>query len=148
MGIHKLTRTETAQLAGVSLRSISNWLLEGLPQNEDGSFSGPRVVQWLVSRVEDKVAGAGMPAATVEAQRWLTKFREERARLAEIERKRVEEKLISRDEASQEWAGIVSAVMSSLEIFADRLPPVLIGRNRVEMFEIIRDEIWELPAAI
>ena len=64
--------------------------------------------------------------------------------MAKIERKKAEEKLISRDEASQEWAAVVAAVMSSLEIFADRLPPVLIGRNRVEMFEIIRDEVWEL----
>ena len=142
MSIKKLTKTETAELCGVSIRTITNWINENdFPKNDDGTFSGPAVVQWLTARVEEK---AGAATLTTEGQKWMTEFRKERALMARIDREKAEGLLISRDEAGQEWGNIVSVLCHGLELFADRLPPVLHGRYRYQMFEIIRDEVWQL----
>jgi len=49
--------------------------------------------------------------------------------------------LISLEDVVQEWAGRVSIVTSGLEAFADRLPPILEGKPRKEMRDIIKKEV-------
>ena len=145
MSINKLTKTETAELCGVTIRTITNWVNENdMPRNPDDSFNGAHVVAWLTARVEEKAQGAGGALLNSESQKWMTAFRRERALMAKIEREKAEGQLISRDEAGAEWRNIVAVLCHGLELFADRLPPVLHGRNRYEMFEIIRDEVWRL----
>ena len=143
MGINKLTKTEIADLLSASIRTISTWVNEGMPRNDDGTYDGPEVIRWFSVRLEDKISGKGV-MLDVEGRRATNRWREARADREELELAKAKGLLISKDDVYTEWAAIVGAVMSSIEILADRLPPVLHGRKQVEMYEIISDEIWNL----
>ena len=99
--------------------------------------TGPRLLDGLRSDLRNSAQGTGAALLNSEGQKWMTVFRRERALLAKIEREKAEGQLISRDEAGQEWGNIVSVLCHGLELFADRLPPILHGRNRYEIFEIL-----------
>ncbi len=139
--LEKLLRKDIAFCFNVHAATISRWCKTGgMPRNEDGTFSLQLVIAWSIARAE-MVPHENEPE---EAKRWLTAFRRERALLAKIERKKVEGSLISWDDIQTEWAKRVSVVTSGLETFADRLPPLLEGKKRELMREIIRDEVWQL----
>lgn len=145
LSVNALTKKEVALLFGVSVRTITNWQKEeAFPRNVDGSYPGPACIKWLEARFEDR---GGVEIETAEAQKWLTEFRKERALIARIEREKLEETLFSKVEISKAWSERVQLVCSGLELFADRLPPLLDGKRRIDMFEIIRQEVWELRNA-
>jgi hypothetical protein len=48
---------------------------------------------------------------------------------------------LSLDEVSDAWSHRVSLVVAGLESLRFRLPPVLAGKSRIEMAEIIKTEI-------
>lgn len=50
MHIRKMSQKYVAELLGVTPRSIRDWHAEGFPRNEDGSYSGPEAVAWLLER--------------------------------------------------------------------------------------------------
>jgi hypothetical protein len=140
MGINSLKKQEVATLCGVSVRTVSNWLLEGFPRNTDGTFDGPACVSWLTGRIEDRVSTVCAPE-TAESQKWLTAFRRERAKLSKIDRLKAEGSLIDIDRVHEGWALRAYGLCGALEQLADRLPPMLHGKSREEMFTIIGNEI-------
>ena len=143
MGIHNLSKRETADLCGVSIRTVSNWILEGFPRNTDGTFDGPACVSWLTGRIEDRATAVCAPE-TAESQKWLTAFRRERAKLSKIERLKAEGSLIDIDGIHEAWALRAHNLCGALEQLADRLPPMLHGKSREEMFGIIGNEVREM----
>ena len=70
-----------------------------------------------------------------------------RAKGEEIKVKQLEGTLFDQDTVVIEWAARVAVVTSGLNAFADRLPPLLEGKGRIEMQTIIRKETWELRDA-
>jgi len=48
VNLYNLTQQEAAALCGVTSRSMRDWAT--CPRNDDGSYDGPKVVQWLVQR--------------------------------------------------------------------------------------------------
>ena len=61
-----------------------------------------------------------------------------------MEREQAEGALIPRDEVATLWAARVVEVTSGLQGLADRLPPLLVGKDRAQIREIIHEEIWRL----
>jgi len=50
MHIRKMSQKYVAELLGVTPRTIRDWHAEGFPRHEDGSYSGPDAVAWLLER--------------------------------------------------------------------------------------------------
>jgi len=67
--------------------------------------------------------------------------------LEELKVKERKKELISREEVARAWAERIAVVVSGLNIFCDRLPPLLEGKDRAEMREIIKEEVMELRRA-
>lgn len=133
---------DAIEYLGVSRRTLSVNIKKGnIKQEPDGTFFKSELDKYLAKngrKTEDQ-AVAPIEIQIKEADlRW----RVAKATREETLNKQLDGTLISKDEVYTEWSAIVAAVMSSIEIFADRLPPLLYGRPREQMFEIIRDEVW------
>ena len=72
-------------------------------------------------------------------QYWQAKARVESVRADQAERS-----VFSREEVVSKWRKKNVAVCTGLELFADRLPPLLEGHNQLEMREIIDKEVGYL----
>lgn len=136
-----MSQKQLAQALGLSDRTVRTWA--DCPRNEDKSYSLPKVVQWLISEAED--ASFGSTSETEEGNgSWLSLFRRERFFLAKLEREKAEGELIPRSEVATLWAVRVGEVTSGLQGLVDRLPPLLVGKDRVQIREIVHEEIWRL----
>jgi hypothetical protein len=54
------------------------------------------------------------------------------------------ENLVPRGEIAKEWAARVGELTAGLTGLIDRLPPLLEGKDRAVMREIIHEEVWNL----
>ncbi len=135
---------ELAKLLSCNRRSVSRWAKdEGMPKNPDGTFNGPACVAWIVERIEGRLqeVKAEQPQPGGE---WLAAFRRERFRIARLERKERQGRLILKEDVIGKWAERVRLVVAGLEVFADRLPGALVGKPREAMAQIISDEVRQL----
>lgn len=148
-------RNEALEYLGISKRSLSYHLGKNIKQNPDGTFDKAECDRFLASRSEGKGAGSGRNETAqdykntlaAKIQRAELRWRIARARREENLNAELEGRLVSRKEVAEAWADRVRIVSSGLETLADRLPPILEGRAREEMRELIRDEIRRLREA-
>lgn len=138
MDFNKLSQRQLASAVGKTDRAIRDW---DCPRNSDRSYSLPAVIAWMVSEVE---ARSGADPDVVSGGKWLDEYRRERYLLTKMEREQAEGALIPRDEVATLWAARVCEITSGLQGLADRLPPLLVGKDRGAMREIIHEEIWRL----
>jgi hypothetical protein len=140
--LNQLLQLEIAKLFGVTRMSVNRWSKEGMPKNPNGTYPGPACVAWLVSRVEERLEQqAEEGPETAESARWLAAFRRERYKLSKIERRQREGSLVTWAEVEKQWAARVALVIGGLGNLRDRLPAILQGRTRDEMYQIIKEEI-------
>jgi hypothetical protein len=134
-----LTQKLICQLLMVSRMTINRWVKDGCPRNPDGSYPGPAVVAWMVSRIEEKAEAANQQP--VVGARWLEAYREERYRMAKLDRLEREGQLISVADQNQGNAARLRELVHGLKAFCDRLPPLLVGCDRDTIALIVEDEI-------
>ena len=140
MELNNASRAIIGQVFGVNPSTVSRWVQRGLPKNKDGTFSIPATVEWAVNQAK----ADNIPDETEESRRWLTEFRKERALISRIERQKMEEKLISREDVVIAWVWRIGEVKTGLESLKDRLSPLLVGKTRKEISKILADEVWNL----
>lgn len=144
--LQKLLTQEIAALLGVNRRSISRWVRdEKMPQNPDKTFDGARCVQWLTERLETR--NAAECDRPIPGEQWLHEFRRVQFLRAELQLKLEQGELMPESEVIDQWVARVREVTSGLETFADRMPPLVVGRNRDEIRAILKAEIGELRNA-
>lgn len=138
----KLQRADIAKIFGVHPTTVSRWKPAGCPCSPDGKiYSAPDVHKWLVDQATADFGKDREPQGDSPA---LERYREARAAMAEIDLKEREGELISREDVSREWALRVAEISAGLEFLADRLPPLLVGKEREEIRKIIADEVYKL----
>jgi len=137
MNFEKMKQTELAKAIGVSTKTLQRWANEGLPRNMDGSYSLPRLFEWVTDRAKNS-----LEPSSLEGDRWLAAYRKERAKIAKIERKQLQGKLVPLEEISTAWASRLYEVSSMLKQFSHRLPGIMVGKSRDEMHKILDDETW------
>jgi phage terminase Nu1 subunit (DNA packaging protein) len=128
------------QLAGALARTrqtIHLWVRQGLPRNPDKSFSLPAVISWLVERERDALADQGSPNDSPQLERW----RAARAELAELELALRKDQLVTVDHVLDAWCHRHDMVAAALISLVDRLPPMLVGLDQIEMREQIEHEV-------
>lgn len=130
-----------AAYLGLSERTITYHLRRGnLRQNADGSFDRSVLDEFLNSvgrRKVDKERTRRRMAADL-------RYRLARAEKEETLVAQLKAQLYDMDEIKEGWAWRVSEVTAALQSLVDRLPPLLVGKGRLEMAEIIRDEVHHL----
>jgi phage terminase Nu1 subunit (DNA packaging protein) len=140
---NELNGIQLGQAIGKDRRTVTRWTKAGMPRNKDKTYCLPKVVEWLLEREKESalsdqaMAGAGDSPA-------LERYRLARAAMAEMDLKIKEGELIHVNEVHRAWALRVAEVAAGLETLADRLPPIMVGKTREEMQQVIRDEVWRL----
>ena len=140
---------KAAEYCGVSGRTISYHVKRGnIKQNTDGTFERS-VLDAYMGRPGFKGTGPGGSASRIEQKKDKAelRFKEARARREEMLVGQMQGNLMSQKEVAQEWAKRVVNVTSALENLVDRLSPVLEGKRRDEIREILKNEIQLLREA-
>lgn len=135
-----------AEYVGTSKKTISLHIKKGkLRQNADGTFAREDLDRWL----EKYGRRAGETSADIESikeqqEKAELRFRIARARKEEILASQLEKTVAPWEDIEKEWSERVRLVTAGLEAFADRLPPLLVGRSREEIYRILKTEAREL----
>lgn len=139
MDFNKLLQKHVAEAIGVTYKTVGRWTTAGMPRNSDKTYSLPKCIEWLLDRQTEHQSPEDL-----ESDRWLGEYRKERAMIAKIERKRLEEKLVPKQEILKAWSQRTSEIKSGLLALQHRLPPLLEARSQNEIMTIVADEVWNL----
>lgn len=134
-----LTEDEIAELFQVSGRQVRKYVQVGMPRYGTASYDLVPCFRWWFANIgEEKAAASGSNSTINEIKKhyWAAKAKSE-----VIKAKQLEDSVAPWDLIENEWAQRVVAVTTGLELFADRLPPLLEGRDQLAMREIIGDEV-------
>lgn len=122
----------------VSKQTVTNWCKDrNCPKIRHGLYDLQAVFEWWVKEyggVED----------SEDAKRIKTEILKLDRDTKAVKLAQLQETLISRDEIAQAWAARVGEVTSGLMTLADRLPPLLVGKDRGAMREVVDAEIRQL----
>lgn len=134
----EVNTTELCNFFNVTRPIPSEWAKLGCPKKGRGKWDLKAVYDWYNDNI---VIDPAIKRNMAEA-----KLRREQAKaeMAELDCGRQKNELISREEVYRSWAERVREVRGGLLNFADRLAPVLEHKNRTEIYEIIKDEVWNL----
>jgi hypothetical protein len=140
--LEKLLRKHIAWAFIVNVRTITRWVKEGFPRNEDGSYHLQKCIQWVIDRVEEKSGTSNQDSE--ESLHWLGQYRKEKAIMARLRRETLEGDLMSKTEIIDQWTKRVIITKLGLLAFKDRLPAMLEGKTRKQISRIVEFEVLEL----
>lgn len=129
-----------ATYCGMSKRTIHYHIGRGnLRQNEDGSFDVSELDRFLTRYGRKKDKDAAEKRLLVDLRYRIARAEKEETVVAQLKGQ-----LYELNEIEEGWAWRVSEVTAALQSLVDRLPPLLVGRGRIEMAEIIGNEIHHI----
>lgn len=100
-----LTATEIGRLWGISKQAVANWHKKaGCPRNPDGTYSLPDVIAWRESHWQSQLEDAR--ASRIDEADGLGRLRDEKAKLAKLDRLERERVLCRRDHIHEGLARI------------------------------------------
>lgn len=134
---------EAAQYCGVSKRTIHYHITRGtIRQFPDGTFDKDSLNEYLKSKREKQgVRAKGIKEKIDNAD---LRLKEHRIRKAKIEADILEGKYVSLEHVAGAWDARVKIVKSGLNSWINRLPPILAGKSRIEIRDILKSEIREI----
>jgi len=132
-----LNTTQMVELFGVTRKTLTVWKGEGADSAyvSRGKWDLKVFLEWWLDNVHE-TKGPSSPDIQAERLRW----ERGRADKIELQVQALKGEMKSKDEIHREWAARISLVVSGLNIYQDRLPPLLEGKTRNQMRAIIRKE--------
>ncbi len=97
-------------------------------------------LNFYLLNIADSSDDPSLEAAKLEY--WQARAERERVQVDQLK-----DKLISWAQVQKSWAARVGLVVSGLQAWSARLPPLLVGKDRSEIKNVIRDEVRELRMA-
>ena len=134
-----LSTAQVGAFFGVTRWAVQKWLNAGCPKIKYGQLDLKAVFDWWMENLAESKIPDTERLQTLKAEHLTERIKGERLKNAQLEGS-----LFDQDTVVTEWAARVAVVTSGLNAFADRLPPLLEGKGRIEMQEIIKKEVWEL----
>ena len=146
----RVSRDIIAYLFGVHPSTVSRWTKTGFPRNKDGTFDLRTCITHALTAAEEMVGQETNMEAAEQAIVWLAKFREQRARLSQLECERLEGTLVVAADMEKAIFELARKTRDALLNIPARLAAILAAesdRKRVEeMLDIeMRKALEELP---
>ena len=136
------TQTLLSKYLRKSYRSVSYYKNQGMPVNPDGTYDLDAIDAWFEAR--DK-KGIGQPHGerpeSGDKSGWEAVYKEMKARIAELELKKLKGELISLDEVRRQWVNRIIEVKTALLSLPRKIPPLLEGKEKRDMEAIIESEV-------
>lgn len=135
-----LNAKDTAKFFDVSRRSLSLWVNAGLPKEARGKFNLKAAFNWWQKNIyqENTENDDGTMAD------WRRKYWEAKSKREEVKLQDELGSKIDLEDVKREWVSRILVFKSGMEAFVHRLPPLLEGKDRTEITEILRTEVREI----
>ena len=130
---------EIAKIMGVSCRTIQRWKKEGMPVTKEGYYDLDAIKKWY-----DEKSGLLSTEEGDEKPFWDKQLQKYKARILEIELKKMEGDIMTRSEVENGWAIRVAAVRAEFTALPDRVAPVLAMKEPREIKKLLLDAIIEI----
>lgn len=131
------TQLEVARILNVSVRTVSNWIVEEMPVMPDGNYNLSDIQQWRANRK----MGNKQTGGEKEDLSWDQQFRKNKALLAEIEYKKKIGELLPREEVEAGRVQRIMEVKTALISLPQILAPQLVGLEPREIQVILTGAI-------
>ncbi len=126
----------------ITSATLSLWYKRGCPKISHGKWNLVEVFKWWQENIAELYENESGNLADIKIHYWAAKAERER-----FELKIKQGQFASRRQIAAEWATRVESVTSGLEMLVDRLPPLLVGKRRREIAQILSAEIFRLRDA-
>lgn len=151
----KLNKREYAEARGVSERTVTNWIRQGLPCEGSGKKGDPlritlgEAIQWEINReVEKQIGSGGHGEESTYADEELLKLRAERqlrehdAAIRAMERGEKEKRLIDLEQTERVLVEAMTQLAMILRPVGRKvIPKVITARNEAEGLQIWDGEV-------
>lgn len=126
-----------ADFLNTPARTIGNWhKIKGMPKVKHGLYDLKVVTHWWVENI---IGIESKKIEEIKLKYWTWKAEKEK-----IGVEQAKEELVAREDIAKSWAGRISEVSAALVGFIDRLPPLLVGKSRNEIRQVLDDEFHNL----
>lgn len=132
------TREQVAKNFGVVVRTVDNWLREGMPRTQDGNYDLAEITAWKAAREEARGGQAG------EKTSWEIKYRAARTRLAELELEIRTGQYLPKDQVERDRVERILTVKTALLALPARLAPQVVGLDVAHAESIIKKRVIEI----
>lgn len=132
-------RAVVAALFSVTPQTIANWCDKGMPKRARGLYNLKECFQWW-QRIID---GGGTEAMEEHKTRYWKGMADEK----EIDVRKAQGELITRKDVIEAWVWRVADLRTGILAWSSRLPPLLEGKNVIEIRLALREAADELLGA-
>ena len=138
------TQKDVAAVFGVNLRSVRNWTQDGMP-GTTGNYDLREIIKWWAQSADRvrHMRGKGIPIAG-DGVDWDDRYREMRARLAELDLKLKTGELLPREDVEAGQVKKIQAVKSAFLFLPQKLAPRLFGQEIPDIEREVREEIEDI----
>jgi hypothetical protein len=136
------TTAQVGAFFGITAQRVNQWVQQqGCPKLGHGQFDLKAVFDWWV---ESDMVGARMDETAPELKDARLEYWKWQAEEKKVKTLKLKEQLIPRDDIAQMYQARMGEVISGLQAFSYRLPPLLDGMTQTEMQSVIDEEVWKL----
>lgn len=132
------SQEQIAKLLGRTVRTVQRLIKEGMPVTPQGKYDPIEIRSWLLLREKKKIEKGK------SKEFWEAKYREYKAKLAEIALKQQRGELVYRSSVERNISLVSLALKNGFLGLSNSLPPVLYGKDHGEMKVIIKKRISEV----
>ena len=132
------TQDQVAKAFKVSVRTVQNWVRDGMPKTPEGFYDIIEVQAWRLLK-NNQVAGGD-----TDKEKWDTKFRQMKALLAEMEYKQRLGELVTLEEVEEGRVQRILAVKKALLSLPRRVAPQVVGLDIRSTQSVLEKRINEI----
>jgi phage terminase Nu1 subunit (DNA packaging protein) len=132
---------QVAHVFGVSVRTVQHWVKDGMPVMKGGKYDIKEIQAWKFLR---KKGPKSRKSAEAIAENWENKYREYKAKLAEIDLKKAMGELIPKAAAKETLKSLVRAFKKKVLAMPRQLSIQLEGLDAVEIQEALELRINQI----
>jgi phage terminase Nu1 subunit (DNA packaging protein) len=134
-----VTTRQLAAFYSVSIRTIQIWYRNGAPKLGRNKVNLRLFNQWWLETIIGLKNGSGEDLLTARTKYWMSKAEREAHQVAQLKGS-----VYLKDDVHGLWSARVSVVKNGLLQLANRLPPMLEGKDKKQIASIVEFEAMEL----
>lgn len=139
------SQDKVAKILGVSDRTVRHWIKEGMPVTPQNKYDLIEIRSWRLLRDKRKKSSGQKKD---NAEFWETKYREYKAKLAEIALKQKMGQLIPKAQVEAQLVQVSLAIKRSLLALPRSVAPQLVGLETREIETILSGRVKEAISLI
>ena len=132
------SQKDVAKTFGVSVRTIRNWVKNGMPARKDGGYDLSEIYRWKLEK-DGETGDEGK-----QKHHWEIHYRQYKALLAEIDYRKALGELVTREEVEEGRIQRILTVKKALLGLPARLAPQVVNLDIKKAEEIIKIRIEEI----